>query len=92
MLFSELGSSKQNRRIVVHLGQILAVVLDVGAAFDFLAEFKPQALSWTTCNALEWAIRLASEPRRLAGRYLKNSPHFVALMLHQWIKAGFSDA
>ncbi len=71
-----------------HRGRISAVMLGVGAAFDFLAGSKRQAPRWMMRNGLEWAFRLASEPRRLAGRYLKHNPRFVALFLYQWIKRG----
>jgi N-acetylglucosaminyldiphosphoundecaprenol N-acetyl-beta-D-mannosaminyltransferase len=34
-------------------------------------------------SGLEWLFRLASEPRRLARRYLKNNPLFVCRILLQ---------
>jgi N-acetylglucosaminyldiphosphoundecaprenol N-acetyl-beta-D-mannosaminyltransferase len=34
-------------------------------------------------NGLEWLFRLASEPRRLARRYLLYNPLFVWLVLQQ---------
>jgi len=92
MLFVGLGCPKQERWIMEHRGRIPAVMLGVGAAFDFLAGSKPQAPRWMMRSGLEWLFRLASEPRRLAGRYLKHNPRFVALLLHEWIKGGFSDA
>ncbi len=92
MLFVGLGCPKQERWIMEHRGRIPAVMLGVGAAFDFLAGSKPQAPRWMMRNGLEWAFRLASEPRRLAGRYLKHNPRFVALLLHQWMKGGFYNA
>jgi N-acetylglucosaminyldiphosphoundecaprenol N-acetyl-beta-D-mannosaminyltransferase len=64
----------------------------VGAAFDFLAGSKPQAPRWMMRNGLEWAYRLATEPRRLAGRYLKHNPRFLALFLSQWMARGVSNA
>lgn len=53
-------------------------ILTVGAAFDFLAGVKPQAPDWIQDRGLEWAFRLASEPRRLWRRYLLGNPAFVA--------------
>jgi N-acetylglucosaminyldiphosphoundecaprenol N-acetyl-beta-D-mannosaminyltransferase len=87
LLFVGLGCPKQERWIMDHRGRIPAVMLGVGAAFDFLAGSKPQAPRWMMRNGLEWVFRLASEPRRLAGRYLKHNPRFIALLLHQWMKA-----
>ena len=92
MLFVGLGCPKQERWIMEHRGRIPAVMFGVGAAFDFLAGSRPQAPRWMMRNGLEWAFRLASEPRRLSGRYLKHNPRFLALLLHQLMKGEGSDA
>ncbi len=55
-----------------------AVLIGVGAAFDFHAGLVPQAPSWIQESGLEWAYRLAHEPRRLWRRYLRYNPKFVA--------------
>jgi len=86
MVFVGLGCPKQEHWIMEHRGLIPAVMLGVGAAFDFLAGSKRQAPRWMMRNGLEWAFRLASEPRRLAVRYLKHNPRFVALFLLQLLK------
>lgn len=86
MLFVGLGCPKQERWIMEHHGRIPAVMFGVGAAFDFLAGTKPQAPRWMMRNGLEWVFRLVSEPRRLAGRYLKHNPRFMALFLQQWLR------
>jgi N-acetylglucosaminyldiphosphoundecaprenol N-acetyl-beta-D-mannosaminyltransferase len=54
------------------------LMIGVGAAFDFLSGRVTQAPRWMQRSGLEWVYRLCSEPRRLAGRYLKNNPRFVA--------------
>jgi N-acetylglucosaminyldiphosphoundecaprenol N-acetyl-beta-D-mannosaminyltransferase len=59
------------------------VLIGVGAAFDFHAGVKPQAPRWMQRSGLEWLFRMATEPRRLAGRYLVNNPRFVMLVLAQ---------
>jgi N-acetylglucosaminyldiphosphoundecaprenol N-acetyl-beta-D-mannosaminyltransferase len=46
-----------------------ALVVGVGAAFDFAAGTKQRAPHWVQDAGMEWAHRLASEPRRLSGRY-----------------------
>jgi N-acetylglucosaminyldiphosphoundecaprenol N-acetyl-beta-D-mannosaminyltransferase len=61
-----------------HRGRLQAVMVGVGAAFDFLAGRKRQAPPWMLGAGLEWAFRLASEPRRLWRRYLYHNPRFVA--------------
>ena len=62
-----------------HRGRVQAVMLGVGAAFDFHAGMKPQAPSWVQSLGLEWLFRLASEPRRLWKRYLYHNPRFLVL-------------
>jgi N-acetylglucosaminyldiphosphoundecaprenol N-acetyl-beta-D-mannosaminyltransferase len=59
---------------------ILAPVLTigVGAAFDFLAGTKRRAPAALQRLGLEWLHRLASEPRRLSGRYFRTNSEFVA--------------
>jgi N-acetylglucosaminyldiphosphoundecaprenol N-acetyl-beta-D-mannosaminyltransferase len=54
-----------------------AIVIGVGAAFDFLAGTKRRAPEWMQRNGLEWAHRFWSEPRRLAGRYVRTNGEFI---------------
>ena len=82
-LFVGLGCPKQEKWVLAHKDRIPVVLLAVGAAFDFLAGTKPQAPRWMMRSGLEWAFRLVSEPRRLAGRYLKNIPRFILLLGYQ---------
>ena len=73
-----LSTPKQERWMACNRHRLdAAVLVGVGAAFDFLAGEKPQAPRWMQRHGLEWAFRMASEPRRLAGRYLRNNPAFV---------------
>jgi N-acetylglucosaminyldiphosphoundecaprenol N-acetyl-beta-D-mannosaminyltransferase len=58
-------------------------LVGVGAAFDFLAGDKRQAPAWMQQHGLEWLFRMASEPRRLAGRYIRNNPAFIYQALRQ---------
>ena len=53
------------------------VLVGVGAAFDFHAGLIPQAPDRLQRLGLEWAYRLAQEPRRLWRRYLRYNPRFV---------------
>jgi N-acetylglucosaminyldiphosphoundecaprenol N-acetyl-beta-D-mannosaminyltransferase len=85
MLFVGLGCPKQESWILEHRGRIPAVMFGVGAAFDFIAGTKRQAPRWFMRNGLEWAFRLVTEPRRLAGRYLKHNPRFLVLFMYQWL-------
>ena len=66
-----------------HQGSVAAVMFGVGAAFDFLAGAKKQAPRWMMNMGLEWAFRFATEPKRLAQRYIKNNPRFLVLFARQ---------
>lgn len=92
MLFVGLGCPKQERWMTAHKGRVPAVMLGVGAAFDFLAGTKPQAPSWMMRVGFEWVFRLCSEPRRLLGRYVKHNPRFVVLFLLQLMHGGRSKS
>jgi N-acetylglucosaminyldiphosphoundecaprenol N-acetyl-beta-D-mannosaminyltransferase len=79
-----LGMPKQEKWIASHAGRLDATALiGVGAAFDFLAGTKPRAPRWMQRNGLEWLFRLASEPRRLAHRYLIDNSIFIACLAQQ---------
>jgi N-acetylglucosaminyldiphosphoundecaprenol N-acetyl-beta-D-mannosaminyltransferase len=54
-----------------------ALVVCVGAAFEFLAGTKSRAPAWMQEHGLEWLHRLAAEPRRLGSRYLVTNTRFV---------------
>lgn len=60
------------------------VLVSVGAAFDFLAGRVSQAPGWMQSRGLEWAYRMAREPRRLGPRYLRSNPAFVAAVGRQY--------
>jgi N-acetylglucosaminyldiphosphoundecaprenol N-acetyl-beta-D-mannosaminyltransferase len=83
IMFVGLGSPKQDRWMHRHQGRINAVMLGMGAAFDFFTGAKPQAPAWMQRAGLEWAFRLATEPKRLWRRYLKQNPRFLMLALAQ---------
>ena len=77
VLFVGLGCPKQERWMHAHRDRLPLVQLGVGAAFDFHAGLVRQAPSAVQRLGLEWAFRLAMEPRRLASRYLRHNPRFV---------------
>ena len=72
-----LGTPKQDWEVARLCESTGLVALAVGAAFDFLAGTKPQAPPWVQRSGIEWAYRFASEPRRLARRYLWGNPRFL---------------
>jgi len=86
ILFVGLGCPKQERWMALHKGRVNAVMLGVGAAFDFLAGAKPRAPVWMRRAGLEWLFRLVKEPR-LWRRYAYHNPRFVALLAGQYLKS-----
>ena len=61
------------------------VLIGVGAAFDFHAGLVPQAPPFLQESGLEWAYRLAHEPRRLWRRYTRYNPRFVHAFARQLV-------
>ena len=82
-----IGVPKQEKWMAAMRSRLMAPVLvGVGAAFDFHAGLVPQAPGWMQSAGLEWAFRLGQEPRRLAGRYLRYNPRFVAGFARQYAR------
>lgn len=78
-----IGCPKQERWMASHLDRIPAVMVGVGAAFDFHSGRIREAPGWMQQMGMEWLFRLAMEPRRLWRRYAKHNPRFVAFFLAQ---------
>lgn len=73
-----LGAPKQELWMHRHAPALSpAVALGVGAAFEFLAGTRPRAPTWMRQAGVEWLHRLALEPRRLTGRYVRTNAEFV---------------
>lgn len=80
-----LSTPKQEKFMAQYLPKLdTTLMIGVGAAFDFLSGRVKQAPRWMQRSGLEWVYRLCSEPRRLAGRYLRNNPLFVAKIALQF--------
>ncbi|MGW8122598.1 WecB/TagA/CpsF family glycosyltransferase [Roseivirga echinicomitans] len=71
------GCPRQEFWVANHKGSVHAVMMAVGAAFDFHAGTLAQAPEWMQQNGLEWLFRLVKEPKRLWKRYLVTNTHFV---------------
>lgn len=85
LVFVGLGCPKQECWMAEHRGRVSAVMLGVGAAFDFHAGTVKRAPEWMQRNGLEWLHRLFSEPRRLWRRYLVTNTQFVLGALRQLV-------
>ncbi len=77
VVFVGLGCPRQERWCTEHATRVGAVCLGVGAAFDFHAGVLRQAPPVLQRAGLEWAFRLAMEPRRLWKRYSRVVPRFL---------------
>lgn len=83
VLFVSLGCPKQERWMAEHRGRINAVMIGVGAAFDYHAGTLKRAPVWMQNNGLEWFFRFVKEPRRLWKRYLVTNYLFILGALRQ---------
>ena len=72
-----LGCPKQEKWMAAHRGRINAVMIGLGAAFDYHAGVVRRAPPWCQRNGLEWLYRLISEPRRLLKRYAVTNTLFI---------------
>lgn len=79
-----LGTPRQEYWMAAQRPKLQAAVLiGVGAAFDFHSGLKKQAPRWMQESGLEWFYRLLQEPQRLWRRYLLNIPRFLWLVFLQ---------
>jgi N-acetylglucosaminyldiphosphoundecaprenol N-acetyl-beta-D-mannosaminyltransferase len=79
LLFMGLGCPKQENWMAAHKEKLKAVMLGVGASFDFYAGNVKESPAWLGKLGLEWLFRLTQEPRRLWRRYLILNPRFMWL-------------
>ena len=78
VLLVALGTPRAERFVHAHAHRWPgAVALGVGGAFDVWAGRVPRAPAWSRRMGLEWAARLAREPRRRLRRALGDSARFV---------------
>jgi N-acetylglucosaminyldiphosphoundecaprenol N-acetyl-beta-D-mannosaminyltransferase len=92
VLIVGLGAPKQELWVYRHAHLLkVNVALCVGATIDFLAGEKARAPRWMQQSGLEWLHRLATEPRRLAGRYAQNAWGFPLLVWREWREQGLGS-
>jgi exopolysaccharide biosynthesis WecB/TagA/CpsF family protein len=90
IVYVGLGFPKQER-LIARLAPAVpsSWFIGCGAAISFAAGTLRRAPPWMQQVGLEWLFRLASEPRRLAHRYLINDLPFAALLLLTCAAHGF---
>lgn len=81
-----LGTPKQDAFIEDMRGELGIPLIGVGAAFDFHSGEKSRPPAWFRSLGLEWAYRLATEPRRLWRRYLVGNALFIWAVLRRGVQ------
>lgn len=82
-----LGAPKQERWMYEHRDRVNALMLGVGAGFDFHAGTVKRAPMWVRKLYLEWLYRLTQDPKRLWKRYVETNAKFLYLtMLNAYSK------
>lgn len=77
LVLVSLGCPKQELWMQTHRGRIRAVMIGVGAAFDYHAGTLSRAPLWMQARGLEWLYRLCAEPGRLWKRYALTNSLFL---------------
>lgn len=72
-----LGAPKQERWMAAHDGRVHALMVGVGAAFDYEAGNIKRAPQWMQKMNLEWLYRLLQDPKRLFKRYFETNTKFL---------------
>jgi N-acetylglucosaminyldiphosphoundecaprenol N-acetyl-beta-D-mannosaminyltransferase len=91
VVFVGLGCPKQEKWMAEHRGRISAVMIGVGAAFDYHSGMVKRAPLWWQRNGLEWLYRLGSEPRRLFARYMVTNTLFIIGLMRQFVMRSAMD-
>lgn len=88
-LFVGMPTPRKERFLAAHRSAIDApFVMGVGGSFDVIAGKVARAPGWAQRAGLEWAFRVAQEPRRMIGRYLSTNTLFLGLMLRELARHG----
>jgi N-acetylglucosaminyldiphosphoundecaprenol N-acetyl-beta-D-mannosaminyltransferase len=83
-----LGTPKQELFMAAHAPHLPGTIaMGVGAAFDVATGRIPRAPRLLQIAGLEWAYRLAREPRRLWRRYLDTIPRFLLIAARDALSA-----
>lgn len=72
-----LGAPKQEIWMAEHKNKICALMIGVGAAFDFEAGTVKRAPKWMQEMCLEWFYRILQDPMRLIPRYVNTNLSFM---------------
>ena len=81
-----LGCPKQEMWMYQMKNKVHAPMFGLGGAFLLFAGIDRRAPKWMRKFGLEWAYRLALEPKRLFKRYLITNSYFCWLFVKEFIK------
>ena len=77
IVFVGLGCPKQEFWMAAYKPHLPALLIGVGAVFDFLSGTVKRAPGWVQKAGLEWLFRLSMDPKRLWKRYLLYNTKFL---------------
>lgn len=86
LTFLGIGAPRQEQLAHELKAVVSGPIICCGAAVEVLAGVRPRAPLGLQRVGLEWAFRLAIEPRRLARRYLLGGVTFLRLLSVSWAR------
>lgn len=86
IVFVGLGCPKQEHWMAEYTSYLSAILIGVGAAFDFIAGSTNRAPVWMQKCGLEWAHRLTVDPRKTWKRYATTNPLFIWMVVREYVK------
>jgi N-acetylglucosaminyldiphosphoundecaprenol N-acetyl-beta-D-mannosaminyltransferase len=93
LVFLAVGSPRQEylAAAIAAAGDATGTGLCIGASLEFLAGGRRRAPRPMQRLGLEWLFRLLADPRRMARRYLIDSPAVIVLLLRQRLASARSE-
>jgi N-acetylglucosaminyldiphosphoundecaprenol N-acetyl-beta-D-mannosaminyltransferase len=89
LLFVGVPSPRKEYWLAANLREMgVPFAMGVGGSFDVLAGHARRAPQWMQRAGLEWAYRLAQEPRRMWRRYIVGNARFVGLVAREAFRPG----
>jgi N-acetylglucosaminyldiphosphoundecaprenol N-acetyl-beta-D-mannosaminyltransferase len=87
LLFVGMGVPRQEQFVDEQWERLhVGMAIGVGGSFDVMAGVRARAPELLQRTSMEWAFRLAQEPRRLWKRYLVTNSQFLWLLGRQLVK------
>lgn len=85
ILLVAFGNPKQEKWIRMYAPELqVPICIGIGGTLDMIVGVTKRAPTWMQKVGLEWAYRLAQEPRRLVKRYLHDFGYFGYFFARQW--------